>query len=161
MKNFNDIYNQNYRKIYGVACNMLHDSDDARDVIQDIFIYLHKVLKKGKIIEKPPNWLMRVTINRCIDLLNNRKKFCTEEHIPIVVTEEKILEKKQDREILKEALKQLNPKERALATLYGEGASYKEMAEITGIKFTSIGGTLSRTLKKLNEILKTLHYDLH
>jgi DNA-directed RNA polymerase specialized sigma24 family protein len=42
-----------------------------------------------------------------------------------------------------------------LLTLYSEDFSYKEIAEITGIKFSSVGKTLARALKKLQNEIET------
>ena len=56
---------------------------------------------------------------------------------------------------LNKALDRLKPDERFLVVLYSEGLSYKEMAEVTEIKFSSIGKTLSRILKKIEIELKS------
>ncbi|MDO5341408.1 MAG: sigma factor-like helix-turn-helix DNA-binding protein [Bacteroidia bacterium] len=48
----------------------------------------------------------------------------------------------------------LDTKEKSVIVLYSEGYSYKEMAEITGIKFTSIGKTLERIIDKLKKQAK-------
>ena len=58
------------------------------------------------------------------------------------------------------ALSSLNPHERALMVLYSEGMSYKEIAESTGMRFSSVGKTLSRTLEKLENELKKQKYEL-
>jgi len=55
---------------------------------------------------------------------------------------------------LNQVLDKLKPDERFLVVLYSEGLSYKEMAEVTEIKFTSVGKTLSRILKKIEIELK-------
>ena len=56
--------------------------------------------------------------------------------------------------LINNALSKLNPKNKLLAILYSEGLSYKEMSELTDIKFSSIGKTLSRTLSTLKNELK-------
>jgi len=58
-------------------------------------------------------------------------------------------------------LKRLTKDESVLAILYSEGCSYKEIAEITGIRLTSVGKTLSRTLMKLGNELKKMKYELY
>ena len=59
------------------------------------------------------------------------------------------------------ALSVLNPHERALMVLYSEGMSYKEIAESSGMRFSSVGKTLSRTLEKLENELKKQKYELY
>lgn len=58
-------------------------------------------------------------------------------------------------------MNQLQPTERALLLLYCEDFSYKEIAESTGIRFTSVGKTLARTLAKMEKILKQQDYEMY
>ena len=72
---------------------------------------------------------------------------------PIAVTELK--------EAISLAMVHLKPQEKVLVVSYSEGLSYKEIANLTGIKFNSIGKTLSRALKKLEKEMKKEKYGLH
>ena len=65
------------------------------------------------------------------------------------------------KDVISLAVSKLNSQEKILATVYSEGLSYKEIAEVTGIKFSSIGKMLSRTLKKMEKELKNQRYDLY
>jgi len=56
--------------------------------------------------------------------------------------------------IINDALSKLKSKNKLLVLLYSEGLSYKEMSELTDIKLSSIGKTLSRTLSTLKNELK-------
>ncbi len=75
--------------------------------------------------------------------------------------ENALLEVAETKTAIYEALDKLKHNEKILAILYSEGFSYKEMAEISGIKMSSIGTTLSRTLKKLKKELTSLGHELH
>ncbi len=161
MNNFDTIYKENYQKMYCVALNMINDRDAVCDIIQDIFIYYHRISQNGKKINKPKSWLMRATINKCIDYLKYQKKYLKIESIePIPIIEDSIV-KNQEKEIIEQALSRLKPKEKTLAILYSEGLSYREISEVSGIKFSSVGKTLSRTIKKLDEILKKMDYEMY
>ncbi len=140
---------------------MINDRDAVRDIIQDIFIYYHKISNKGNTIHKPKSWLMRATINKCIDYSKEQKKYLKIDSVAPIPIIEDSTEKKQEKEIIKQALARLKPKERVLAILYSEGMSYKEISEASGIKFSSVGKMLSRTIKKLNEILKKMDYEMY
>jgi RNA polymerase sigma-70 factor (ECF subfamily) len=63
------------------------------------------------------------------------------------------------RKIIQQALSQLSPQDRQLAVLYSEGFSYKEISDIMGIRFSSVGKTLSRVINKLYGILKSNGYE--
>jgi len=78
-----------------------------------------------------------------------------------LTTEEETFENQQTEVILKQAIAELKPLEIKLIMLYSEGYSYKEIAQIAEINFSSVGKTLSRTLKKLKEILNRLNYEMY
>ena len=161
MNNFETIYKENYRKMYCVALNMINDREAVCDIIQDVFIYYHKISQNGNIINKPKSWLMRATINKCIDYSKGQKKFLKIDRIEPIPIIEDSMEKNQESEIIKQAISRLKPNERTLAILYSEGMSYKEISEVSGVKFSSVGKMLSRTIKKLDEILKRMDYEVH
>ncbi len=161
LNDFETIYEENYQQMYSVALNMINDRDAVCDIIQEIFISYHKISQNGNTINKPKSWLMRATINKCIDHSKYQKRHLKIDSIkPIPIIEDSI-EKNQEKEILKLALSRLKPKEKILALLYSEGMSYREISEVSGIKFSSIGKMLSRTIKKLGEILKQLDYEMY
>lgn len=161
MSQFDTIYKTHYIKLFSVAVKMLQDGDAASDIVQDVFIYYYHKQNNGHEIKSLSNWLLRATINKCIDFANSKKKYSKIETINLSQSPEISLESDQTYAALQKALSRLRPNERALALLYSEGLSYKEMSDITGVAFTSVGKTLSRTLKKLSELLKELKYELH
>jgi RNA polymerase sigma-70 factor (ECF subfamily) len=147
--------------MFCVAKNMINDRDAACDIIQDIFIYYHKTSQNGNTINNPNSWLMRATINKCIDYSKYRKKHLRLDSIEPILIIEDTSGKYPEKDIIRQALSRLKPKEKALAILYSEGMSYKEISDISGIKFSSVGKMLSRTIKKLEEILKKMGYEMH
>lgn len=140
---------------------MLNSTDEAADVVQEVFIYLYQKTEKGLILEYPKSWLYRATLNKCIDVVRVKQKFLKIEDTAVKDKAEEENEENEKRELVRKALKNLKPKDRALAILYGEGLSYKEISEITGIRFTSVGKTLTRTLEKLGIQLKKFEHELH
>lgn len=161
LNNFETIYKENYQKMYCVALHMINDRDAVCDIIQDIFIYYHKVSQNGRSIDKPKSWLMRATINKCIDYSKYQKKHLTIESIEPLMMIEDSTERNQEKEIISLALSKLKPQEKTLAILYSEGMTYKEISEVSGIKFSSVGKMLSRTIKKMDEILKKMDYEMY
>ena len=57
---------------------------------------------------------------------------------------------------LSNLISKLDGKDQSLVVLYSEGYSYKEIAEITGMNFNSVGKTLSRIFEKLRRDYETL-----
>ena len=163
MNRFDKIYKENYNLMYRVAIRMVNDNDVVSDIVQDVFIYLFEKLKKGNEILYPKSWLYRATSNKCVDFLIKQKRFqnLNLDHINNRITEDRQQELQERNAIMAKALTKLKPQETALAVLYSEGLSYKEISEITGIRFSSIGKMLSRTLKKLEKDLKEQRYELY
>ena len=161
MKQFDQIYKDNYRLIFNVVQKMVPDRDDASDLVQEVFINLYQSLEKAAIIEYPRSWLYKVTVNKCIDFSRKQHRHEKIELFSNLKDEDNSLEIDEKQTIVRIALTKLKKDESVLAILYSEGLSYKEIAEITGIRFSSVGKTLSRTLTKLGIELKKLRYDLY
>ena len=155
MIQFDIIYKENYVKMLSIARKMVNDKDAACDIVQDVFVYYYEKSQEGHVVENPRSWLLRAVINKSIDYSAGQKAFIQLDNMaPEEEQQEDVLDKGQSETIVRNALGQLRSQEEMqLVLLYSEGYSYKEISEITGIKFTSIGKTLSRTLKKLKEIL--------
>ena len=135
---------------------MLRDTDAARDVVHDVFMAYYFVLDYKKVIKDAKNWLIRCTINKGVDFLRKNKKIVSDE----TVAKENITSQNIDNQLdvisISSLISKLDPKEQSLVVLYSEGYSYKEIAEITGINFNSVGKTLSRILEKLRKDYETL-----
>ena len=158
MNDFESTYSENYPKMFCIARKMVNDADDAGDIVQEVFVYYFEKLQNGHTVHHPHSWLVRVTINKCVDCLKQKKKRVPLSEAGKLATGEENL---QTDEILWQAIAKLKPLEMKLIILYSEGYSYKEMAQITEINFSSVGKTLSRTLHKLKEILKSLNYEMY
>jgi len=139
---------------------MVDDEDIAGDIVQDVFVYYFEKLQNGFIIHFPPSWLVRATINKCIDYMEQRKKYTSLSIVSELEADEEIVDSTSDV-ILKQAIAELKPVEMKLIILYSEGYSYKEIAQIAEMNFSSVGKTLSRTLQKLKGILKKLNYEMY
>jgi len=140
---------------------MISDRDDASDLVQEVFVNLYQSIEKEVVIEHPRSWLYKVSIHKCIDFTKKRQKHENIELFSQLKDEDNPLDNNEKKAVVRLALNRLTNDESMLAILYSEGLSYKEIAEITGIRFTSVGKTLSRTLTKLGNELKKLKYELY
>jgi RNA polymerase sigma-70 factor, ECF subfamily len=161
LKTFHEIYVENYTKMFRVAQKMVGDTDNASDIVQDVFISLFDNLNKGNNILFPGTWLYRATMNKCTDCMRKQKRFQIIELLNDHKTDEELIEDKEITSTINNAIAKMKPQEKILVVLYSEGLSYKEIAEATGIKFSSIGKMLSRILEKLGNELKNQHYELY
>ena len=146
---FEKTYRDYYPKLFRIAAKMLQDSDDAKDVVQDVFTTYYFAMNNEKVIRDTKNWLVRSTINKGIDYKRKTARTVTMEK-PICETGEQTLDEASD---ILNAITHLNEKEQTLVVLYSEGYSYKEIAEMTGRNLPSIGKTLSRIMEKIKKHL--------
>lgn len=156
---FEEIYSENYKAMHRVAFKMIGDQDGASDIVQEVFIDCFEKIGKGYVLDSPKSWLYKVCYIKCID--HFRKQQGLHEIKLMKEIEDEQHDNQELKAVIKKALSILNPKERMLTVLYSEGLSYKEMALATGIKFSSIGKTLSRSLKKLEQELSKYRYEMY
>ena len=161
MGKFEEVYTENYRAIYRVAQKMLGNGCDATDIIQEVFMDFFEKSKNGNVIKYPRSWLYRVALNKCVDRIRKNKNHADIEIVGDKSDDSDFSEKHELKTIVDIALSRIKPKEKMLAVLYSEGLSYKEIAGATGIKASSIGKMLSRTLKKMEHELKKLGYEVY
>ena len=147
--------------MHRVAFKMIGDKDGASDIVQEVFIDCFQRLSNGLVLDSAKSWLYKVTYIKCIDHFRKQKRLHEIELKEDIEIEDKQNEKHEMKTVIFQALSKLNPQEKAIAVLYSEGLSYKEMASATGIKFSSIGKTLSRTLKKMGEELNNHRYEMY
>jgi RNA polymerase sigma-70 factor (ECF subfamily) len=158
---FESAYKENYSKLFRIANKMVSDDDVANDIVQEVFAcYFEKLQKKHPILH-PQSWLMRAVINKCVDYLKQREKRTSLSAVSEWATEGETFEIQQTDVILRQAVAKLKPKEMKLIMLYTEEYSYKEIAQIAEINFSSVGKTLARTLNKLKIILKKMNYEMY
>jgi len=161
LKTFEEIYAENYTRLYRVAVKMVGDKENASDIVQEVFIGLYERLSGGTAVLYLNTWLYRATLNKCFDCVNRQKKYSTLDSMPEGSAENDSIEKREKKVIIRKALSRLEPGERALLILYSEGFSYKEISDSTGIRFSSVGKTLARTLEKMENQLKVQRHELY
>lgn len=152
--------------IYRLVSGFISDKEIVNDIVQEVFIKLYLQLNSSIYIEFPKTWLYRVAINESLNFVNRKQnKISLETTIEITndISDsiDKKIERAESRQQMLLALKHLKKSDRTLLILYSEGLSYKEISEISGLKFNSVGKSLTRALKKLKTILKDEKYEVY
>ena len=146
--------------MYGTARKMIGDTDDVDDIVQEVFLQFFNNLRNGMVIMHPKSWLYKVTLNKSVDHIRRRKRFLNLGEAKEKASVENPAEEMHYKAI-HAAVQKLKPRERMLVVLYSEDLSYREIADASGIKFTSVGKMLSRTLKKLEKEMKNQGYEMY
>ena len=146
--------------IYKTAYLILDDANEAEDVLQEVFIQVHKSLHtfqptKGAFT----TWLHRVTVNRC---LNRRRK----RHPPFLSLDESSSSSLASRspsfesrmveeEAVRRAISGLSEKQRAVVILrYYLELAYSEIAQILDIPLGTVKSRLNQALRTLRKELE-------
>lgn len=141
------------------ALYILHDGQEARDVVQEVFI---KALREPRFFDaefKMQAWLYRVTRNLCFNIVRDRRRResilaanpgdRTSPFDPLAA----VFDGERQGEILA-AVDQLSADHREILMLrYYEDLSYVEIASRLDIKLGTVMSRLSRARDRLNEVL--------
>ncbi len=119
-------------RIYWHVRRMVNNHEDADDIVQNVFIKIHKGIHGFKQQSKLYSWIYRIATNECISFIEKRKRHRT---ISIEHQGDKIQNEAPTPELimkkLMHALQLLPAKQRAVFNMkYFEEMSYKEMSEI-------------------------------
>lgn len=157
------LYDAYAKKLYFTSLRITADSFDAEEAMHDTFLRLHKLPDKEQI-KKIENWLTSVCIRISIDRLRKKKSEALfKQEFAAETAEEKssveeITNGKEPPQYsvdsIKKALLLLPDGYRLILSLHlFEGYDYEEIAQITGLKESSIRSQYLRAKKRLTEII--------
>jgi RNA polymerase sigma-70 factor (ECF subfamily) len=131
-----DLFRRYSGAVYSVALRVLHDSGQAEDVLQEVFLQLWRapaafVQQRGSL----GGWLVVIARNRAIDLLRRRKPTDSVEDVVLAssvnVAEE--AERNSTMQKVRQVIAGLPQEQRkTLELAYFEGLSHTEIASRTG-----------------------------
>ncbi len=149
------------KKLLRFATHFMKDEDEARDVVQDVFLKLWQKRNELHEIENIEAFAMRMTRNRCLDLLRANKVVPIDAETDRKLKEESVdvhsqIELSESASQIKKLINQLPDLHRTVMHLRDiEQLSYDEISEVTELKVNAIRVNLSRARKKVrDEFLK-------
>ena len=159
---------QRYQKqIYSLTYRLTNDQEDARDLAQEVFIHIYKVLGKYDQNRKFFSWMYKVATNVCYNSLRRGKPEISValdkviEIAPLMVRNEaqpeEYYERRETQESVRQAVAELPEKYRVpLVLRYLEELSYKEIADYMDLPVTTIETRLYRGKAMLQKRLEIL-----
>lgn len=148
------LFQQYEADIYRMAYVYVKNNDDALDLVQEV---AYQSFKKISTLKKPEyfkTWLMKITINCALSLINKNKKV-----IPLNLDFE-VITGSEDEDItltlsLHELIDTLKEDEKSVILLkYYDDRTLKEISEILDIPLGTAKSVLYRALDKLRQDLK-------
>lgn len=153
---FEELVRKYQREIYHLACRLVNDGEEARDMAQQTFLQAYVHIRDFRQQSQFRTWLFRIAINQCYNFLKSRKKFgdLVDSQELSLAGEDKNPQEgllaAEERRRLYAALDRLPAKQRAVLTLKLEqGLSYQEISR-------ELGGTAGAARVNYCQAVKTL-----
>jgi len=153
---FDIIVDRYQPRLLGFCRQMIGSTEDAEDVLQEVFINAHKaMLADNREINLKP-WLYRIARNRSLNHLRKPKADCHEsmDMVPMVEagsTAEKVHNREEFRQLLNDVTKLPETQRAALLLREIDALSYEEIAEAMDTSVPSVKSLLVRARISLAE----------
>ena len=152
-------------KLLRFAVQLTKDEDEARDVIQDVFLKLWQKRDSLAKVDNLEAFAMRMTRNRCLDLFRGSHTVPLEDGQLTRQRDEQSnlqqeIELSETAVLIRKLIGQLPDTQRVVMHLRDvEQYEYEEIARVTDMNVNAIRVTLSRARKKVrDELIKHQQY---
>ena len=145
--------------VVNIAYYYVGNTEDAKDLAQDVFIKLYNKLKGFRGQAAVSSWIYRIVTNSSIDFLRRRKKTVT---LNEGVTEDTQaesdirgkMERKDTKEFVQRAIDKLPSRQKEVIILkHFEGLKITQISKILGCSESSVKTHLFRGLENLKKII--------
>ena len=161
------------KSVLSIALNYVHNSDDAKDIYQEVFIRVHRSLKKFEMRSEFSTWLFRIATNVCLTYRSRSKQ-----HLQLSINEDfeeddekKSYELVSDNSdpgelasnaelgsLIRDAVQSLSAKQRITFTLkHYEGYKIREIAEMLNCKEGTVKKYLFDAVRNLRKNLDSVY----
>lgn len=157
---FTELVNENEDRLWHLCRIYTDREEEAKDLHQEILIQIWRSLPSFNGDSGINTWIYRLAVNTAISFIrkkrtrrNYHEKYRRERDSPDTGSFDRG-EEPERVTTLYDAVKKLNPSEKAILTMYLEDFSYAEIAYVTDITENYVGVKLHRIKKKLSDIIK-------
>lgn len=140
--------------MYRISMSMLKNETDCQDAVQDTILTAYSKINTLKNENFFKTWIIRILINKCNKILNNRKRnFCSEDTCIGISSEKR--DSIQGITEVRIALESLRPKIRIVMVMfYIEDFSIYEIHKVLKIPIGTVKSRLSQGRKQMKCELK-------
>lgn len=162
---------EQYKMLVVNTCfGMVHNTEDAEDIAQEVFIEVFRSVEKFRADSKLSTWLYRIAVNRSLNFIRDNKKHkwfqsfedavksknTVHENLAISTSDQPgfILENSQRATLLHEAIDSLPENQKVAFTLSKyEELSYQEISAVMDLSVSSVESLIHRAKKNLQKKL--------
>lgn len=159
------------KRAYNIAYRVMGNEEDAKDMAQEALLRVYRSIKDFRGQSSFSTWLYRIVTNVCLDELRRRKnekyvsmdstiqtdsgelhmELCSDKETP-----ESAFERVEQREAIKNAIRELNDEYRSVIVLRDiQGFSYEEISNILDCSLGTVKSRINRARTMLRDKLKS------
>lgn len=171
VESFELLINSYDKRAYNIAYRIMGNEEDAKDMAQEALLRVFRSIKDFKGQSSFSTWLYRIVTNVCLDELRRRKsekyvsidstiqtdrgeihmELCSEKETP-----ESAYERVEQRELIANAIRELNEDYRSVIVLRDiQGFSYEEISNMLGCSLGTVKSRINRARTMLRDRLKS------
>ncbi len=148
-----------YPKLFAIAMANMGDSDEAKDVVQSLFLKLWE--KRGELegVDNDVGYCRRVLLNMCRDRWRARsvEPAWAAEDEDVAEEVHDSFETDDVKEKIEQFIAHLPERQRRIMTMRMQGATTEEIIEATGLSVENVRTILSRTRQQVREFYKRIN----
>lgn len=169
---FGELMKMYHQRVFGLACGMVNNPDDARDLSQQAWVKAWKNLSRYRESSSFYTWLYRIVSNTCLDFLRHRARLGEQalpENVDLVTQSDpnpaasrrsrpdQEAQRAETKRLFDEALGELSPEHRMTLTLREiEGLPYGKIAEVMGCRTGTVMSRLFYARRHMQRKLRGL-----
>jgi len=170
---FSDLVTQYQERVLNTALGFVPNLQDAEDIVQDVFIEIHRSINNFKGASKLSTWVYRITVSKSLEFLRHRKRKKRSAFFQSLIGLEDLevgavsdsfnhpgiqLEQQERARVLFAAIDTLPESQRTAFTLSQvEGLSNKEVAAVMEQSVSAVESLLHRARKNLQKKLRRFY----
>lgn len=154
---FRALYDRNVSRVRGQVGRLVGPGAEVDDVVQEVFVQMHRSLGSFRGESNFSTWLYRLTWNVAVSHLRKRRPVVDLESIrqlQLSTEDWKRLEARDQVKVLYAALEQVSDAGRDAFLLYHvEGLTLQEIADLDGSSINTIAARVRRTRERVAAVL--------
>jgi RNA polymerase sigma-70 factor (ECF subfamily) len=170
MRAFDELVARYQKRLLNFICRTIGDRERAEDLVQEVFIRVHRHMRRFDQSKKFSTWIYTIASNLAKNELRNRsrsplvlfqtiKKNWDEDHRPLQFEDkhqrpDDLFRKRHLKELVQWAVKELPEHHRVVFVLRElEGKTYEEIATITGCNLGTVKSRLNRARNRFAQVI--------
>jgi RNA polymerase sigma-70 factor (ECF subfamily) len=154
------LYSQYSQAMYNTLIRITGNTEDAKDLLQDSFIKAFASIDQLQKEEAFGGWLKRITINKGLEFVKNRKTDYVDLEDTLSEQEEVPVDTRIPMQVINRKISELPNGCREVFTLFlVEGYSHAEVARMLGVSESTSKSQYHRARKLLQESLTSEIHD--